>query len=475
MVHEKQFHATVFSSDSDYDRSGLTSNNTATSANNARWKLGLTASLAAATVCLPNHNRTVNATELNHSVAQDSSSKINASSSTRSSERLSGLLPRVFNKIGFSVKSKLASLPKTSSAPKNQLSKTSFAPERSQFNREQNVADSLHFKTMSRSKRQFASLSHAEQTIALAVESSSTQARHEVYRVKPGDTINRIAKKHQVSKADLIALNKIHNSNIIFVNQELKIPAKVATTSSHTTSISPANKLASSKLTSNTDIAATPGSRHNSVKPTAPTEDPHIDRLKEEINLLREQYRQNSSSVNLPSASKSPKKTVSASDLDSSSQNNFDSKLLEDRAIALVLPPLPPSSEYLPSAFDGYIWPAQGVLTSGYGWRWGRLHRGIDIAAPVGTPVLAAASGKVVNAGWHSGYGNLIKLEHLDGSVTVYAHNHQNLVTHGQRVQQGQQIAEMGSTGNSTGSHLHFEIHSKDKAVLDPLALLDGK
>ena len=116
-----------------------------------------------------------------------------------------------------------------------------------------------------------------------------------------------------------------------------------------------------------------------------------------------------------------------------------------------------------------------GVLTSGYGWRWGRLHRGIDIAAPIGTPVLAAASGVVVGAGWHSGYGNLIKIEHLDGSVTLYGHTNKILVTHDQKVEQGQQIAEMGNTGNSTGSHLHFEIHPKSKEAIDPLVLLGSK
>ncbi len=156
---------------------------------------------------------------------------------------------------------------------------------------------------------------------------------------------------------------------------------------------------------------------------------------------------------------------------------SFGSNLLEEETVALrlPLPPLPDSNEYLPSAFDGYIWPAQGMLTSGYGWRWGRLHNGIDIAAPIGTPIFAAASGKVVGAGWHSGYGNVIKLEHLDGSLTLYAHTNRIMVEHGQQVHQGEQIAEMGSTGNSTGSHLHFEIHTKEDRVIDPVALLDSK
>ncbi|RAQ40206.1 peptidase M23, partial [Arthrospira sp. O9.13F] len=106
-------------------------------------------------------------------------------------------------------------------------------------------------------------------------------------------------------------------------------------------------------------------------------------------------------------------------------------------------------------------------------WRWGRMHRGIDIAGPVGTPILAAAPGVVIFSGWNSGgYGNLVELEHPDGSVTLYAHNHRNLVSKGQKVTQGQLIAEMGSTGFSTGPHLHFEIHPTGNGAVNPMALL---
>ncbi|MGK7914231.1 MAG: M23 family metallopeptidase [Prochloraceae cyanobacterium] len=123
--------------------------------------------------------------------------------------------------------------------------------------------------------------------------------------------------------------------------------------------------------------------------------------------------------------------------------------------------------------FNGYIWPAAGVLTSGYGWREGRMHKGIDIAAPIGTPILAAASGEVLWAGWNAGgYGNLLKLKHPDGSMTIYAHNQRILVRRGQKVRQGQQIAEMGSTGYSRGPHLHFEIHLKGTGVVNPMAYL---
>lgn len=145
------------------------------------------------------------------------------------------------------------------------------------------------------------------------------------------------------------------------------------------------------------------------------------------------------------------------------------------------LPPLAPGDNYLPTPFDtsapfkGYIWPTKGVLTSGYGWRWGRMHRGIDIAAPMGTPVFAAAAGVVIRAGWNSGgYGNVVDVQHADGSFTRYAHNRRILVQPGQQVQQGQHISEMGSTGFSTGPHCHFEVHPQGKAAVNPIAFLPG-
>ncbi len=140
------------------------------------------------------------------------------------------------------------------------------------------------------------------------------------------------------------------------------------------------------------------------------------------------------------------------------------------------LPPLPGPDAYLPSGslrFNGYIWPAQGILSSGYGWRWGRMHKGIDIAGPIGTPVFAAAPGVVSYAGWNDGgYGNLVEIEHPDGSLTVYAHNDRVLVNEGQKVAQGEQISEMGTTGRSTGPHLHFEIHPNNEGAVNPMALL---
>ena len=123
-----------------------------------------------------------------------------------------------------------------------------------------------------------------------------------------------------------------------------------------------------------------------------------------------------------------------------------------------------------PSA-AGFIWPVHGVLTSGYGWRWGRMHEGIDLAVPVGTPVVAAAAGTVIVAGWFGGYGNLVVVDHGNGVSTAYGHNTSVTVGVGQFVAQGQLVSYSGSTGHSTGPHVHFEVRVNGTAV-DPLGYL---
>lgn len=149
------------------------------------------------------------------------------------------------------------------------------------------------------------------------------------------------------------------------------------------------------------------------------------------------------------------------------------------KPVSPSLPPLSSPDRYLPdipATFNGYIWPAKGVLTSGYGWRWGRMHKGIDIGAAVGTPVFASASGEVISAGWNSGgYGNLVKVKHANGSITFYAHNSKVLVRAGQIVEQGQQIAALGNTGRSTGPHLHFEVRPDGQKAANPIAFLPKK
>jgi murein DD-endopeptidase MepM/ murein hydrolase activator NlpD len=127
------------------------------------------------------------------------------------------------------------------------------------------------------------------------------------------------------------------------------------------------------------------------------------------------------------------------------------------------------STDSSPSA-SGFIWPVGGPVVSPFGWRWGRMHEGVDIAAGYGTPIAAAASGTVIYAGWMGGYGNLIIIDHGGGIATAYAHQ-SSFAVGGGPVSQGQTIGYIGCTGHCFGPHLHFEVRVNGSAV-DPLGYL---
>jgi murein DD-endopeptidase MepM/ murein hydrolase activator NlpD len=128
------------------------------------------------------------------------------------------------------------------------------------------------------------------------------------------------------------------------------------------------------------------------------------------------------------------------------------------------------ATDTVPSS-RGLIWPVSGPVTSPFGYRWGRLHAGIDIGVPYGTPIHAAASGTVVLAGWTGGYGNYTCIDHGGGLATCYAHQSSYAVYGGAQVAQGQVIGYVGSTGHSFGAHLHFEVRINGTPV-DPLGYL---
>jgi murein DD-endopeptidase MepM/ murein hydrolase activator NlpD len=112
------------------------------------------------------------------------------------------------------------------------------------------------------------------------------------------------------------------------------------------------------------------------------------------------------------------------------------------------------------------------VLTSGFGFRWGRLHAGEDFAAPVGTKLVSMSSGTVTFAGEESGFGNLVKIRYWDGTVTFYGHMSRIAVSEGDSVVPGQVVGRSGNTGHSTGPHLHLEIHPDGGAAVNPLPWL---
>jgi murein DD-endopeptidase MepM/ murein hydrolase activator NlpD len=134
------------------------------------------------------------------------------------------------------------------------------------------------------------------------------------------------------------------------------------------------------------------------------------------------------------------------------------------RTLVLALPDF---SELLPP----FVWPVDGQLSSKFGRRRTGWHQGIDIRADLGTPVTASASGIVVASNYEGRYGRVVRIEHLNGFVTVYAHNSENLVEAGDRVAAGQAIAAVGRTGRATASHVHFEIRLAGLAY-NPLYML---
>jgi murein DD-endopeptidase MepM/ murein hydrolase activator NlpD len=262
-----------------------------------------------------------------------------------------------------------------------------------------------------------------------------------VHTVEKGENLTEIAHKYQVSTDSIAQTNRIPNPNVIDVNEDLVIPASAlsAATSSILAASLPQNleRSQSASLTAQGLASAKTvlGSNPIKIQPSV------------EYAASVSQIARRSVFSSIPS---------------------------------LELPPLSSADQFLPSmvqnGLEKFIWPAKGLFTSGYGWRWGRMHRGIDIAAPVGTPVVSSASGVVIKAGWDDGgYGNLVEVRHSDGTVTRYAHNQAIVARVGAVVNQGELIAQMGSTGRSTGPHTHFEIRPGGRGSVDPMTLLARK
>jgi murein DD-endopeptidase MepM/ murein hydrolase activator NlpD len=129
------------------------------------------------------------------------------------------------------------------------------------------------------------------------------------------------------------------------------------------------------------------------------------------------------------------------------------------------------ASETPTPSSSGLIWPVSGPITSPFGWRWGRMHEGIDIGVGYGIPIHAAASGTIIYCGWESGYGNLVVIDHGNNLATAYGHQASIAVGCGQQVSQGQTIGYVGCTGHCFGPHLHFEVRINGNPV-DPLGYL---
>ncbi|MEA5467295.1 peptidoglycan DD-metalloendopeptidase family protein [Spirulina sp. 06S082] len=366
-------------------------------------------------------------------------------------------------------------------------------------------------------------LDSAKQAESQAVSLSAVTGA--VYRVRVGDTLQTIADGHGILVSELMQSNEISDPRLLQVDRELKIPRsrEVRDRVSQSPTVVDVTETSEPTLIAQTTTQAR--------IPSIDSDDARLEQLKNDIMRLREEYRQQQNGVTAPVSSQprvstrpvaevpaaptaiernslsKPTLTVPVEDRRQNRSRNQNppltpstersngsetplvatapapsqgynrlSQMPAGQTVEPQIPPLEDRDRYLPDSpqvFNGYMWPARGTLTSGYGPRWGRMHKGIDIAAPTGTPVYAAGSGEVVSAGWNSGgYGNLVDIRHPDGSLTRYAHNSKILVRQGERVEQGQQISLMGSTGFSTGPHLHFEVHPSGSGAANPMAFL---
>jgi murein DD-endopeptidase MepM/ murein hydrolase activator NlpD len=143
-------------------------------------------------------------------------------------------------------------------------------------------------------------------------------------------------------------------------------------------------------------------------------------------------------------------------------------------AVPRVAAPAIPRPAAAPTAGGGAVRILSGPVTSGFGGRWGTVHQGIDIAAPIGTPIHVPMAGVVVNSGPASGFGMWVRVQHSDGTITVYGHINRSFVEVGQRVAAGQVIAETGNRGQSTGPHLHIGV-MQNGVYVNPKPWLDAR
>lgn len=236
------------------------------------------------------------------------------------------------------------------------------------------------------------------------------------YVVQPGDTLSEISKRYGVSVTDLWIANRLNSPHVLRAGQSLVIPS------------------------SRGDFAywMAPEDDTAGAEPEVPPE-PVFHRVKTGENLwvIARRY---------------------GTTIDAICEvNELDQGKVLPAGLNIEVPPTARNLEIAGDQFRVFL-PVKGEITSGFGMRDGRMHEGIDIAAPRGTPIVAVAAGKVRSAGWMGNYGRAVIIDHGRGYATLYAHCDKLLVSSGQKVDIGQTIALLGNTGNSTGPHVHFEV-----------------
>jgi murein DD-endopeptidase MepM/ murein hydrolase activator NlpD len=308
-----------------------------------------------------------------------------------------------------------------------------------------------------------------------------------VYKVQPDDTLSQIANLYQVPQQSISQASGILATDYLRIEQPLVIPGDVSSLIQRregktkqelvlkrdmlrqrllqlTNEVPPLTSLYSSQFTEQPLTDKSWISRFHFQGVQIPTELAMLPESEARMTTV-EMFRLTKDLETLDRLVTNQEQLIASKSLISENQNHQPQ---------INLPTLPAKNDLIDkNTNSALIWPTQGTISSGYGWRWGKIHQGIDIAAPVGTPVWAAATGIVEFAGWDdSGYGNMLDIRHRDGSITRYAHLNVLFVKQGDTVIQSQVVAAVGSTGNSTGPHLHFEIRPQGGIAADPMAYL---
>lgn len=322
--------------------------------------------------------------------------------------------------------------------------------------------------------------------------------------VRSGDTLSGISSRYRVGMKDLLDANPgLSTRKILRIGQELKVPNVIGLKQkkSEATTILSAPDLSSKLMESGETDLETLGpteSRYEETTYTLKKGDKlgyisQAFRVSTETLLERNPILEESKAVenitliipaNMDLGKKMTEKVVSSiSDLFPfrfSPLNGETRHLMSALEASLAARSINPLQENSVIRAMGnaptlsFSAPAFGRVSSRYGKRWMGYHHGIDIAAPIGTPIYAAKGGKVISAGWAFRYGRLIRIEHSNGISTYYAHCSKMLVKKGDWVAEGQKIGEIGNTGRSSGPHLHFEVRLDGKAV-NPTAFIIDK
>lgn len=325
-----------------------------------------------------------------------------------------------------------------------------------------------------------------EKTVKVTEPEKPRQAINE-YTLKKHDTLGKIAKKNGINLKTLLAANPDLNPRRLKVGIKLTIPsqdgviykvakgdtlgsiAKKYSVSSKT--IAEANKISSRHKLTPSQTILLPGAKMLVAKKTETRKD---------IKMEVASRTKNSAGTSKHLSASKPlviAKVPTASHVEASADNETVDESIADQEVQGDDSETDEAPEKVTAAAKGFINPTGGKLTSGFGYRrhpmggGRRLHRGIDIANKKGTAIVSAKPGKVVHAGWYGLMGKTVIIKHEDGYVTYYGHMSDVSVAEGQTVRQGQKIGEMGSTGLSTGNHLHFEVR-KNNVPIDPLKIL---